>query len=173
MESLLGTDCCWLVCFLQGLLTHPLQHALWLTPAPSQNFRENIPIHRPRPSAGGALKEKRTPGALVFGSRKASLDVLQDHGVWLSRSLSFGSLAATYEGQGDCPTAPPHRELNQNQTEILRCPSPAGPRAAVGGSPLHNNFPTFAKLSRIKMLLSRARKKFRGGSQHNMNGLRN
>ena len=39
----------------------------------SHNFRENIPIHRPRPSAGGALKEKRRPGALVFGSRKASL----------------------------------------------------------------------------------------------------
>ena len=38
----------------------------------SRNFRENIPVHRP-PSAGGALKEKRTPGALVFGSRKASL----------------------------------------------------------------------------------------------------
>ena len=29
--------------------------------------------HRPRPSAGGALKEKGTPGALVIGSRKASL----------------------------------------------------------------------------------------------------
>ena len=44
--------------------------------APSQNFcetRENIPIHIPRPSAGRALKEKRAPGALVFGSRKASL----------------------------------------------------------------------------------------------------
>ena len=25
--------------FLQGLLTHPLQHALWLPPAPSQTFR--------------------------------------------------------------------------------------------------------------------------------------
>jgi len=32
----------------------------------SRNLRENIPIHRPRPSAGGALKEKRTPGALVY-----------------------------------------------------------------------------------------------------------
>ena len=46
------------------------------------------------------------------------------HGVWLSRSLTFGSSAAT------------RRELNQNQTEILRCPSPAGPQAAVGGRPL-------------------------------------
>ena len=56
--------------FWQGLLAHPLQHALWLSPALSHNFRENIPIHRRRPSAGGALKEKRRPGALVFGSRK-------------------------------------------------------------------------------------------------------
>ena len=70
------------------------------------------------------------------GRRK---DVLQDHGIWLSRSLAFGSSAATYEGC-DCPQAPPHRELNQNQTEILECPSPAGPRAAVGGSPLHNDY---------------------------------
>ena len=37
------------------------------------NIREHIPIHRPRPSAGGVLKEKGTPGALVIGSRKASL----------------------------------------------------------------------------------------------------
>ena len=44
--------------------------------------------------------------------------MLQDHGVWLLRSLAFGSSAATYEGR-DCPQAPPHRELNQNQTEIL------------------------------------------------------
>ena len=40
-------------------------------PALSHNFRENIPIHRPRPSAGGVLKEKGRPGALMFGSRKA------------------------------------------------------------------------------------------------------
>ena len=59
--------------------------------------------------------------------------MLQDHGVWLSRSLTFGTSAATFEGQSDCP--PPHRELNQKQTEILGNPSPAGPPAAVGGSP--------------------------------------
>ena len=86
-------------------------------------------------------------GACFLRLQKASLgsdsgrckDVLQDHGVWLSRSLAFGSAAATYEGC-DCPQAPPHRELNQNQTKILYCPSPAGPRAAVGGSPLHNDY---------------------------------
>ena len=160
-ESLLRTDCCWLGFFAR--FTDPPPSTCTLTFARSfaelsRNFRENIPIHRPRPSAGGALKEKRTPGALVFGSRKsltcflrlqkASLgsdsgrckDVLQDHGFWLLRSLTFGSSAATYEGQGDCPKAPPHRELNQNQTEILRCPSPAGPRAEVGGSPLDNDY---------------------------------
>ena len=38
-------------------------------------------------------------------------------GVWLSQSLTFGNLATA--------------------TRILWCPSPAGPRAAVGGSPLH------------------------------------
>ena len=52
-------------------------------------------------------------------------------GVWLSQSLTFGNLATA--------------------TRILWCPSPAGPRAAVGGSPLHimiiipNFRETFAK----------------------------
>jgi len=57
-------------------------------------------------------------GACFLRLQKASLgsdsgrckDVLQDHGAWLSRSLAFGSSAA-----------PPHRELNQNQTEIPSC----------------------------------------------------
>jgi len=73
-----------------------------------------------------------TPKASLGSDSGRSKDVLQDHG---SPSLTLGSSAATYEGEGDCPKAP-HRELNQNQTEILRCPSPAGPRAAGGGSPL-------------------------------------
>ena len=63
-------------------------------------------------------------------------------GVWLSQSLTFGNLATA--------------------TRILWCPSPAGPRAAVGGSPLHKMiiiYPTFAKLSRDKISLSRTRKK--------------
>ena len=52
-------------------------------------------------------------------------------GVWLSQSLTFGNLATA--------------------TRILWCPSPAGPRAAVGGSPLRimiiipNFRETFAK----------------------------
>ena len=101
-------------------------------------------------------------------------DVIQDHGVWLSRSLT-GSSAATYEGQSDCPEAPPHRELNQNQTEILRCPSPAGPQAAVGGSPLRNdcNIQLSRNFRETKCYFRELEKKNREGSQHNMNGFRN
>ena len=41
-------------------------------------------------------------------------------GGWFSQSLTLGNLATA--------------------TRILWCPSPAGPRAAVGGSSLHNNY---------------------------------
>ena len=152
--------------FLQGLLTPPSTCTLTFARSfaeLSRNFRENIPIHRPRRIEGKAntrglgvwLSQSRTFESLAaaFGAcflrlQKSSLgsdsgrckDALQDHGVWLSRSLTFGSSAATYEGQSDFPKSPPRRELNQNQTEILRCPSPAGPQAAVGGSPLHNDY---------------------------------
>ena len=47
--------------------------AFRLSLALSQNFRENTPIRRPQPSAGGTPEEKQAPGALAFGSRKASL----------------------------------------------------------------------------------------------------
>ena len=110
----------------------------------SPNFRENIPIHRPQPSAGGIkgkanttglgawLSQSRPFGNLVaaFGPcflrlQKESLgsdsgrckDVLQDHGGWLSRSLTFGSSAATYEGQGDCPKAP-HRNWTRTKPKF-------------------------------------------------------
>ena len=177
-ESLLRTDLLTSF-FLQGLLTHPLKHAHWLSPTPSRNFRENIPIHRPRPSAhqGPWCLALAKPhfwnlpaafGACFLRLQKSWLgsdsgrckDVLQDHGVWLSRSLTFGSSAATYEGQSDCPKAPPHRELNQNQTEILRCPSPAGPQAAMGGRPSHNdsNIQLSGKFRKKNKLLSRTRK---------------
>ena len=59
-------------------------------------------------------------------------------GVWLSQSLTFGNLATA--------------------TRILWCPSPAGPRAAVGWQPFtYNDYNT--QLSRNKILLSRTRKK--------------
>ena len=78
-NPLLRAGCCWLGNFLQGLLGHSLQNALWLSPTFSQNFRENTPI-KPQPSARGASEEKQTPGALVF--------------VWLPQGLTFGNLAA-------------------------------------------------------------------------------
>ena len=76
-------------------------------------------------------------------------------GVWLSQSLTFGNLATA--------------------TRILWCPSPAGPRAAVGGSPLHIYYNT--QLSRnfreIKFYFRELEKNFREGFQHNMHGFRN
>ena len=70
-------------------------------------------------------------------------------GVWLSQSLTFGNLATA--------------------TRILWCPSPAGPRAAVGGSPLHIYNDYNAQLSRnfreIKFYFRELEKKnFREGS---------
>ena len=69
-NPLLRTGCCWLGNLLQGLLGQTLAHSLAKL---SRIFRENTPIRRPQPSAGGASEENQTPGALVFGSRKASL----------------------------------------------------------------------------------------------------
>ena len=190
--------------FWQGLLAHPLQHALWLLPAPSHNFRGTFakislftdPDHQQ--GVHWRKSEHQGPWCLALAKlgnlatacracflrlQTASLgsdsgrckDALQDHGVWLSRSLAFGSSAATYEGQGDCPQAPPHRELNQNQTKILWCPSPAGPRAAVGGSPLHNNYNIqLSRNFRKKTCYFRElERNFREGFQHNMQGFRN
>ena len=143
---------CWLTPFNMYFDFRPLLRRTFA------NIREHIPIHRPRPSAGGVLKEKGTPGALVIGSRKASLletwllrlelvfsrlqkaslgsdsgrckDVLQDHGAWLSRSLTFGSSAASYEGQGDCPisttTQGTEPEPNRNSLVPFSCRSPGG-----------------------------------------------
>ena len=158
---------------------YPYSH----TPAIS---RERIEGKATTKGLGDWLTQSLTFGnlAAAFGAcfsrlQKASLgsdsgrckDVLQDHGVWLSRSLTFGSSAATYEGQADCPKAPPHRELNQNQAEILWCPSPTGPRAAVGGSPLQNDHNN--QLSRKKCYFRELGKNFREGFQHNMYGFRN
>ena len=48
-------------------------------------------------------------------------DVLQDHGIWLWRTHTFGSLAASCEGKGKCAVP-------------FSCRTP-GPRVAGGGSP--------------------------------------
>ena len=128
------------------------------------NIREHIPIHRPRPSAGGVLKEKGTPGALVIGSRKASL--LE---TWLlrlelvSRDFKKHHQGVTAAGARmcfrtmvlGCREASPleARLLLMKCTSALLLPDPR--RQWAGGSPLN---PTFAK----KMLLSRTRiKNFR------------
>ena len=67
-------------------------------------------------------------------------------------------------------------EPNRNS----QCPSPAGPRAAVGGSPLHNDYninciifnfrETFAKQH---VTFANSKKNFCQGFQHNMHGFRN
>ena len=41
-----------------------------------------------------------TSEAMLGSTSGRCEDVLQDHGIWLWRSLTFGSLAATYEGKG-------------------------------------------------------------------------
>ena len=63
-------------------------------------------------------------------------------GVWLLQSLTFGNLATA--------------------TRILWCPSPAGPRAAVGGSPLHIMIIIIPNFREIKFYFRELEKNFRG-----------
>ena len=69
--------------------------------------------------------------------------------IWLWRSLTFGSLAATYEGKSKCAVP-------------FSCRTPGG-RGCLPLTSCHvdndSQYPTFAKLSRIKNDLSRTRKK--------------
>ena len=70
------------VCFWQGLLTHPLQHGLRLSPAPSQNFRgpfAEISLFTDPGHQRGRIEGKANTRGL---------------GVWLLQSLPFGNLAA-------------------------------------------------------------------------------
>ena len=135
-----------------------------------QNFRGHILICRPQPSAGGAPKEKQTPGALVFRSPKASLleawlllleiflklqkatlgstssrfkDVLQDHGIWLWQKPHLWQLLC-YLWKERWMSKFTTQRTEPEQIEILRYTSPAGPRVARHGSPLqaiYNNDP--------------------------------
>jgi hypothetical protein len=80
-------------------------------------------------------------------------------------SPTFESSGATYEGQGDCPKAP-HRKLNQNQTEILRCPSPGQQGAAALyklNTMIINNIQLSRNFRESWMFLSRTRKKLLRG----------
>ena len=74
-------------------------------------------------------------GASFLTLQKASLGSDSGRCKMCFRTMVFGCREASPLEARLLPMKPPHRQLNQNQTEILRCPSPARPRAAVGGSP--------------------------------------
>ena len=131
MESLLGTDCCWLyVYFCKVYRPTPFNMHFDFRPLLRGTFAKISYSKTPAISRGRIEGKANTRGldvwlsqSLTFGNlaaafgacflglQKASLgsdssrckDALQDHGVWLSRSLTFGNWAATYEGQDDCP----------------------------------------------------------------------
>ena len=139
-ESLLRTDCCWLV-FL-GKVYWPTAFNMHFDFCPLlrrtlAKLSRKYPYSQTPAISRGELKEKRTPvclGAwlsqsLAFGNlaaasgacflrlQKASLG--SDRGRCFRtmvsgcpEGLTFGSSAATYKGQGDGPKAPPHRELD-------------------------------------------------------------
>ena len=89
---------------------------------------------------------------------KRCKDVLQDHGIWLWRTLTFGSLAASCEGKGKCAVP-------------LSCRTP-GPRVAGGGSPEQAVMYTMIMIRNIQLsrdfrkeniLFRELRKNFREG----------
>lgn len=57
-----------------------------------------------------------------LGSDSGRCHVLQDHAVWLSRSLTFGSSAATYEAT----TQATEPEPNRNSPVPFSCQTPGG-----------------------------------------------
>ena len=68
--------------FLQSLLAHPLQHALWLSPALSHNFRGTFAKISLFTDPGPAISRCTEGKAKTRGL-----------GAWLSQSLTFGNLA--------------------------------------------------------------------------------
>ena len=128
--------------FLLQRLTgpHSLQNALWLLPSPSQNFRGTFAIIPPSADPShqqGAHQRNRKHQAL---------------GVWLSQSLTFGSLAAAFRGFLETSES----NIRQYERQVFGCGdaspseawllpmkgkvnvvyhSPAGAWAAGGGSP--------------------------------------
>ena len=95
------------------------------------------PNPQTQPSAGGASQEKQTPGALAFGSRKASL--LE---AWL---LHLEIVSGDFRKQSSAVPAAGARRCfktmvfgSPSEAWLLpmeRCHSPAGPQAAGSGSP--------------------------------------
>ena len=115
----------------------------------SLNLCENIPI-RTQPSAEGASEEKHTPGALVFCQLAKPhfwklgcctwslfLEASESNVRQCQQGCASGCGEASplearllpMKGMVNVQTTAPHSEPNQNQTEILRYPSPAAPRA--------------------------------------------
>ena len=83
-NSLLRTGCCWLGNFLQGLLGHSLQNALWLSPTLRKTFMElsrTYPYPQTPAISRGRIRGKASTRGVC---------------VWLSQSLTFGSLAAAF-----------------------------------------------------------------------------
>ena len=138
--------------FVDGLLSHPLQNALSLLPAPSPTFtelsRKSSCLQAPAIRTGH-IKVKATAAGL---------------GVWLPQGLTVASLAAAFgacflrlqkatlgsttvpkshlwklacclwmKGKVHVVSTAPQRELNQNQTQIIRYPSPAAPLGTTQG----------------------------------------
>ena len=94
--------------FLQNLLAHPLQHVLWLLPALSHNFRGTFPKIYLFTDPG----HQQGAGGCTEGKAKT-----RGLGLWLLQNLIFGNL--------------------DTDIRILWYPFPSGPRAAMGGNPLH------------------------------------
>ena len=174
-ESLLRTDCCWLFfgkVYWPTPFNMHFDFCPLLRKTFAELSRISLFTQTPAISRGRIEGKANTRGlclffsqSLTFGNlaaacgayflrlQKSALgndsgrckDVLQDHGAWLSRGLTFGSSAATYE--------------------VHQCPAPAGPQAAVGGwQPFKSNF------REKNVTFAHSNKKL---SRHNMNGLRN
>ena len=145
----------------------------------SRNFRENIPIHRPWPSAS----EHQGPWCLALAKPHFWKLGCCIWSLFLETSkIIIRRWQRQVQGCASGPwclaVAKPHlwklgcylwraKWLSKSITtqgtepEILGCPSPAGPQAAVGGSPLHNdyNIRLPQNFHGKKMLLARTRKK--------------
>ena len=79
----------------------------------------------------------------------------RDHGFWLSRSLTFGSSAATYEATTQATET---RNQNRNSPVPFSCQTPGGSGWAARGQN-EDNVPTFAKTFADKKGYFREREK--------------
>jgi len=123
--------------------------AYWTTPCPFKMHSDFRPLFR-RTCAelSGKYPYLQTP-AISRGRIRGKANT-RGLGVWLSQSLTFGSLAAALGAflrlqkatlgstSGRCKELKTMVLCSPSEAWLLaRYHSPAGPRAAVGGSPLH------------------------------------